>query len=94
MSATMKVLLVMALFLATSVNAQAAMDEKLKEEAQAINSACKTDAANAGCAGEVVGKGLLKCLRAYKQAHKEYKFTDACREAVKEFREERKAEKK
>jgi hypothetical protein len=52
-------------------------------DAQAIDSACAPDAATAGCGTEKVGTGLLKCLHAYKKAHKDYKFTPAC-EAAKE----------
>ncbi len=92
MSVTMRALLAAAALFAVSINAHA--DATLTKDAQAINSACASDAATAGCGGEVVGKGLLKCLHAYKQAHKEYKFTAGCREAMKQFREDRQEEKK
>ncbi len=93
MSVTVRILLASALFFAATANAHA-MNEKLKEDAQAINAACKADASTAGCGNEVVGKGLLKCLRNYKQAHKEYKFSQGCRDAMKQLREDRQAEKK
>ncbi len=93
MSASMRVLFITA-FLAISVSAHAEKNEKVKEDAQAINSACKADAATAGCGDEVVGKGLLKCLHNYKKAHKDYKFSEGCREAMKQLKEDRQAEKK
>ncbi len=93
MSGIMKVMLATA-FIAMSVNAHAEKNEKMKQDAQAINSACKADAATAGCGDEVVGKGLLKCLHAYKKSHKEYKFSEGCRDAMKQLKEDREAEKK
>lgn len=62
---------------------------EMKADARAIDQACQSDAANTGCTGEVVGKGLLKCMRAYKKAHKEYKFSEGCREAMKKMKEDR-----
>jgi hypothetical protein len=62
-------------------------------DAQAIDSACSADAATAGCGSEQVGTGLLKCLHAYKKAHKDFKFSDSCREATKKARTDRKAKK-
>lgn len=62
-----------------------------KADATNINTACVQDAATAGCSGEVVGKGLLKCLRNYKKANASFKFTPGCQAALKEFREDRKA---
>ncbi len=90
MSRIMKALLVTAALLAISVNAQAEGGKgQMKADAQAIDNACKSDASNTGCGGEVVGKGLLKCMHAYKQAHKEYKFSEGCRDAMKQMREDR-----
>lgn len=90
MSRTVKTLLVTAALLAISVNVQAEDGKgQMKADAQAINQACKSDASNTGCGGEVVGKGLLKCMRAYKQAHKDYKFSEDCREAMKKMKEDR-----
>ncbi len=94
MTVTMKVLLLTAAVSLVSINAYA--DEKnpaLKADAQAVDSACTSDAAAAGCGGEVVGKGLLRCLHNYKEAHKEFKFSAGCREAMKHFHQDRKAEK-
>ncbi len=62
-----------------------------KADASQINSACAQDAQTAGCSGEVVGKGLLKCLHSYKQANKSYKFSPGCKDAMAKLREDRKA---
>lgn len=73
-----------------------AEDSETKEpnksaHAQAVNAACATDAQTAGCSGKEVGTGLLRCLHAYKKAHKkEFKFSDGCKAAMKEGREARK----
>ncbi len=90
MSKTMKALFVTAALFAFSGQASADNPKaEMKADAQAINQACKTDASNTGCGGEVVGKGLLKCMHAYKQAHKDYKFSEDCREAMKKMKEDR-----
>ncbi len=99
MSNTMKALLVSAALIAFSGYAiaedgkgggnQGGGKGQMKADAQAINQACKSDASNTGCGGEVVGKGLLKCMHAYKQAHKDYKFSEGCRDAMKQMREDR-----
>ncbi|MBI3557541.1 MAG: hypothetical protein HY074_14865 [Deltaproteobacteria bacterium] len=57
-----------------------------KADRQEIDTACTADAATAGCGGEVVGKGLLKCLHGYKKAHKDFKFSDGCKAAMKQAR--------
>lgn len=62
-----------------------------KADATQINSACAEDAQTAGCSGEVVGKGLLKCLRTYKKANKAYKFSPGCKAAIKQLRQDKKA---
>jgi elongation factor P hydroxylase len=90
MSKTMKALLATAALFAFSVSAYADNPKgEMKADAQEINAACKTDASNTGCGGEVVGKGLLKCMHAYKQAHKDYKFSEGCRDAMKKMKEDR-----
>lgn len=62
-----------------------------KADASMINSACTQDAQTAGCSGEVVGKGLLKCLHGYKEANKSFKFSPGCRSAIKQFNSDKKA---
>jgi len=93
MSVTKKALLATVLLFGVSLNAHAGKNPVMKADAQAIDAACKSDAATAGCGNEVVGKGLLKCMHAYKQAHKEYKFSEDCREAMKKMRADRRAQK-
>ena len=62
--------------------------------AQAVNNACAEDAKLAGCEGEKVGTGLLKCLHAYKKSHKqEFKLSEGCKESMKSLKEENKARK-
>jgi hypothetical protein len=63
-----------------------------KTDASNINSACFHDAQAAGCAGEVVGKGLLKCLHSYKEANKSFKLSPGCQSAISQFNNDKKAE--
>ncbi len=67
--------------------------EELKKDAQAVNVACQEEAKAAGCEGKEVGKGLLKCVREYRKANKEFKVSDGCKDALKELRAERKKHK-
>ncbi len=94
MSKTLNALFATILFAAVSLGAHAEMKPEMKADAEAINAACKSDAATAGCSGEVVGKGLLKCLHKYKEAHKDFKLSEGCRDAIKKGREDRMAQKK
>jgi len=89
MSTATKVLTAVTLVFSFSLVASAEPRSPLKEDAQVINSACQPEAAAAGCAGEVVGKGLLKCLGSYKKAHKDFKFSPGCRGAMKRLREDK-----
>lgn len=69
-----------------------AADAAMKADAAAIDTACSTDAATAGCGSEKVGTGLLRCLHAYKKAHKaDFKFSDGCKAAMKTMHADRKA---
>ena len=89
MSIAMKVLTAVMLVFSFSIVANAEPKGMLKEDAQVINAACEPEAAAAGCAGEVVGKGLLKCLGSYKKAHKDFKFSPGCRGAMKRLKEDK-----
>ena len=62
-----------------------------KADASNVNSACTQDAQTAGCSGEVVGKGLLKCLHSYKEANKSFKFSPGCQSAIKQLNTDKKA---
>ncbi len=65
----------------------------IKSDKEAVNAACAQDAATAGCASEVVGKGLLKCLYKYKKDHKDYKFSEGCKSATKALQADHKEKK-
>jgi hypothetical protein len=85
----MKLLLFLCLFLSLS---STFAGEAKSAGAQAVNNACAEDAKLAGCEGEKVGTGLLKCLGAYKKAHKqEFKLSEGCKESMKSLKEENKA---
>lgn len=86
-----KQILIIALSL-MSVSAFA--NEAVKADRDAVNSSCSADAQTASCGSEVVGKGLLKCLHAYKKAHKEFKFSDSCKASMKQLKQDKMAMKK
>ena len=65
----------------TSAYAEANKETR-KEDAPSVNQACAGDATTAGCSGAVIGKGLGKCLYAYRQAHKDFKLSQGCHEAM------------
>jgi hypothetical protein len=71
----------------------AAESAKEKADAAQINSACAEDAKKTGCSGETFGKGLMKCMRAYKAANKSFKHSQACEAAIKQMQSEEKSEK-
>jgi hypothetical protein len=61
------------------------------KDAQAIDTACASDAGTASCGSEQVGTGLLKCLWAYKKAHKkEFNFSPGCKAAMKQASQDHK----
>jgi hypothetical protein len=62
-----------------------------KADASNINTACAQDAKTAGCTGEVVGKGLMKCMRSYKMANKSFQFSPDCKAAMKQLNSDKKA---
>jgi opacity protein-like surface antigen len=82
-----------ALILLAPWAAQAADKSELVGDAKAINQACQAEAATAGCGQEVVGKGLLKCLGAYRKAHSDFKVSDGCRDAIKQLADDRREHK-
>lgn len=90
---TRNILLALTVLFSFAVYAHEGHDMKAAD-AQAINDACKADASTAGCDSEVVGKGLLKCLWTYKKEHKkDFKFTDACKDAMHKMHADRKGDK-
>ncbi len=84
--------LVASTILASSAFALAA-DASRQSDKAAIDAACSADAQTAGCGGETVGKGLLKCLAAHKKSNKDFKVSDECKAAIRQGHEDR-AEKK
>jgi hypothetical protein len=56
-----------------------------KADASRVNSACSQDARRAGCFGEIVGKGLLKCLHSYNEANKSFKLSPGCQSVISQF---------
>ena len=60
------------------------------EKVEAMNTACSAEVQATGCSDKKVGKGLLKCMHVYKKQHKDFKFSDACKDAMKDLRHSRK----
>ncbi len=93
----MKTALVLAFTLALSASSAFAGAPTATDQTDfsAINSACAQDAQTAGCSGEVVGKGLLKCLGQYKhtqrQTNKSFQYSAGCEAAVHQLRMDKKA---
>ena len=69
---------------------KAEMKQKIEAQRTAVETACSTDATATGCAGKEVGEGLLKCMHTFKEAHKDFTFSESCKNARKELHEERK----
>ena len=69
---------------------KAEIKQKIQAQKDAVETACSTDATATGCAGKEVGEGLLKCMKAYKETNKDFTFSESCKNARKELREERK----
>ncbi len=90
MSKFTKALLAAVFLFTCAAGAHAEKNPEMKADAQAIDSACSKDAEEVGCGGKVVGKGLLKCMHEYKEAHKDHKYSEGCRDAMKKAREDRK----
>jgi hypothetical protein len=78
-------------FALSAVSAYAAPDAAIQADDQAINTACSTDAQTASCGSEVVGKGLLKCLHAYKKANPTFKLSATCKSAMEQRHADKKA---
>lgn len=85
------------LVLVSSMSAFALDVKKERAEYDAeVKKACAAEITVANCGDKSVGKGLVKCLAAYKKEHKDYKFSDSCKsvkEKGKALRKEIKAEK-
>jgi hypothetical protein len=52
-------------------------------DAQSVDQACSAEAQTAGCSGEQVGTGLMKCIHAYKKANrKAFQISAGCKAAM------------
>lgn len=78
----MGLLIVLSLFLTTLAQAG--------EKADAVLTACSAEAQSTGCTDKKIGKGLLKCMKTYKKQHKDFTFSDGCKNSMKELRQARK----
>jgi cytochrome c2 len=83
----LKSVLLACLFTASLAHAK---DATMTADNEAINTACSTDSSTAGCGDQKVGTGLLKCLHAYKKSHNDFKFSDACKDAMKQRHHDKK----
>lgn len=77
--------------LSATVYAAGAGTESKSADAQAIDSACAADAATAGCGSEKVGTGMLRCIRAYRKSHKDWKPSATCHAAMEKMHADKKA---
>ena len=68
-----------------------ALPASRSSDASAVDTACASDAATAGCSGEVVGHGLLKCMHAYKKAHSTYTVSAGCKAALDQMKSDKKS---
>lgn len=82
--------LTFALSMAYAADKKEELKAEIKAGKEAVNSSCAADAKTAGCEGKEFGKGLLKCLHAYKKEHKDFEVSAACKDATKQLREDRK----
>lgn len=69
------------------------MREEMKQKREMLHAkileACGPDLQTAGCSGKT-GGDMMQCMRTYKEAHPDFKVSDACREAHGEKREMKK----
>ncbi|MCC2680072.1 MAG: hypothetical protein K0R29_2648 [Pseudobdellovibrio sp.] len=73
------------------------MREEMKQKREMLHAkileACGPDLQTAGCSGKT-GGDMMQCMRTYKEAHPEFKVSDACREAHEGKRELKKEKRK
>ena len=79
------------LVLVASVSSFAKGDHAAKDAE--IKSACSAEIAASGCGDKDLGKGLLKCLHAYKKEHKDMVVSESCKSLRKELRDKRQSKK-
>jgi hypothetical protein len=87
----MKIILALAFLIVNSHSAFSA-DATMTADRNSVNSACTAEAQTAGCGNEVVGKGLLKCISAYKKANKKtFQISAGCKTAMEQLHADKKA---
>lgn len=60
---------------------------ELKQDKEAVATACAEEAKIANCGDAKVGTGLLKCIHQYKKENrKEFKISDACKESMRRLK--------
>jgi hypothetical protein len=64
-----------------------AADAAMTADAQALNTACASEAQTAGCGSDKVGK----CIHEYKEKNPSFKVSDGCRDAMKKMHADKKA---
>lgn len=89
------IFLTLTIAISSSAFAQTGTNTPVSEmaSAQAINTVCTQEAETAKCGNDKVGSGLIKCLRDYKKAHKDFVITDSCEASLKQLRRDVKAKK-
>lgn len=81
-------IVVLGLSVAHAQNDQIKLDkEAVVADKAAVKTACAEEAKLAGCGDQTVGTGLLKCFKAYKQQHKDFKPSDSCKDSIKKVKE-------
>ncbi len=88
-----RALLATVVLCACSLNVSAAESGAVKKDQPMVDSACQSDAATAGCSGEVLGRGLLKCMRKYKREHKGFQFSSGCEQAMQQYHQDNQSRK-
>lgn len=77
--------LYLALFLSLSTVVMAV--ENQSPAAQAVDTACASEAQVAGCGQAKVGTGMLKCIEQYHRTHKDFKVSHECKRARRNLHE-------
>lgn len=86
-----KIMFVLITFFTVS-NSAFAVDATLKADRSAVDAACTQEAQTAGCGTEIVGKGLLKCIHAYKKNNKKtFTISPGCKTAMEQLHADKKA---
>lgn len=77
--------ILVSMVLVASVSSFAKSEKRAEKDAE-IKKACAAEIAASGCGDKELGKGLLKCMHAYRKEHKDMVISDSCKELRKEFK--------